>query len=66
MVERPAEEGLPQVIRILDDSLLNAMSSDEAQDTDAQRVGDGEYIPPSDFPFSHKELDADACQRCAR
>ncbi|CAI5681181.1 unnamed protein product [Oreochromis niloticus] len=58
VVERPAEEGLPEVIRILDDtdtqrisegecgeyffSLSSFPSSGEAQDTDTQRISEGE------------------------
>ncbi|XP_025763590.1 spore coat protein SP96-like [Oreochromis niloticus] len=38
-----AEEGLPEVIRILDDSLQSPTSSGEAQDTDTQRISEGEY-----------------------
>ncbi|CAI5681188.1 unnamed protein product [Oreochromis niloticus] len=60
VVERPAEEGLPEVIRILDDtdtqrisegecgeyffSLSSFPSSGEAQDTDTQRISEGEYL----------------------
>ncbi|XP_019215770.1 uncharacterized protein LOC109202531 [Oreochromis niloticus] len=60
VVERPAEEGLPEVIRILDDtdtqrisegecgeyffSLSLSTSSGEAQDTDTQRISEGEYL----------------------
>ncbi|CAI5686389.1 unnamed protein product [Oreochromis niloticus] len=59
VVERPAEEGLPEVIRILDDTdtqrisegeygeyfcpLSSSPSSGEAQDTDTQRISEGEY-----------------------
>ncbi|XP_025760769.1 uncharacterized protein YMR317W-like [Oreochromis niloticus] len=59
VVERPAEEGLPEVIRILDDtdtqrisegecgeyffSLSLSTSSGEAQDTDTQRISEREY-----------------------
>uniref|UniRef100_A0AAX7VMU9 RING-type E3 ubiquitin transferase n=1 Tax=Astatotilapia calliptera TaxID=8154 RepID=A0AAX7VMU9_ASTCA len=48
------EEGLPEVIRILDDSLPRTISSDEEQDTDTQSVSYGEYILLSSSPSSHE------------
>ncbi|XP_005945134.1 actin cytoskeleton-regulatory complex protein PAN1 [Haplochromis burtoni] len=63
VVERPAEEGLPEVIRILDDSLQSTTSSREAQDTDTQRISEGEYgeyfTPLSPSPSSDEAPDAD-------
>ena len=49
-------------MRILDDTLLSAISSDEAWDTETERVNKGEYIALSPSPSSHEELDADVCQ----
>ncbi|CAI5644070.1 unnamed protein product [Oreochromis niloticus] len=63
VVERPAEEGLPEVIWILDDSLQSTTSSGEAQDTDTQRISEGEYgeyfSPLSRSPSFHEAPYAD-------